>query len=171
MLEREEIGEPVPPITLLERTCRTLCEIGIVAMAAVVILELITRNLFNFSFMMSDELGGYIVVGITFLSLPVCQVSRAYHHVLFVQARLSPRARAVSHLLFQLLSLGLCLLLVWQLTRYVLQTYDSGDIAPTELGTPLWIPQVVMPVGCLALCVTLLRAIAMSVRRMLGVRS
>jgi TRAP-type C4-dicarboxylate transport system permease small subunit len=160
-----DTGEPTPSETILERTCRTLCEIGIVVMAAIVILEIITRNLFNLSFMISDELGGYIIVGITFLSLPVCQVNRAYHHVLFVQTRLGPRTRAVSHLIFQLLSLGFCLLLIWQLTRLTLQSYRSGDVAPTVLATPLWIPQALMPLGCLALSITLLRAIRMSLHR------
>jgi TRAP-type C4-dicarboxylate transport system permease small subunit len=160
-----DTGEPTPSETILERTCRTLCEIGIVVMAAIVILEIITRNLFNLSFMISDELGGYIIVGITFLSLPVCQVNRAYHHVLFVQSRLGPRTRAVSHLIFQLLSLGFCLLLVWQLTRLTLQSYRSGDVAPTVLATPLWIPQALMPLGCVALSITLLRAIRMSLHR------
>jgi len=162
-----DIGEPTPAETWLERTCRTLCEIGVVVMAAIVILEIITRNLFNLSFMISDELGGYIIVGITFLSLPVCQVNRAYHHVLFVQARLGTRTRAVSHLIFQLLSLGFCIVLIWQLTRLTLQSYASGDVAPTVLATPLWIPQALMPLGCIALSTTLLRAIRMSVRRLL----
>ncbi len=161
-----DIGEPTPSETILERTCRTLCEVGIVVMAAIVILEIVTRNLFHVSFMISDEIGGYIVVGITFLSLPVCQVNRAYHHVLFVQARLGRRTRAVSHLIFQLLSLGFCAILIWQLTRLTLQSYRSGDVAPTVLATPLWIPQAVMPVGCVALAVTLLRAIRMSLRQM-----
>ena len=71
-----------------------ICEIAIGVMAFVVILEIITRNLFDFSFEMSEELGGYIIVGITFLSLPVCQVYRSYHHVQFIQSRLSPRLRA-----------------------------------------------------------------------------
>jgi TRAP-type C4-dicarboxylate transport system permease small subunit len=71
----EEAYHPAP--TLLERGCMVICEIAIGAMAFVVILEIITRNLFDFSFEMSEELGGYIIVGITFLSLPVCQVALA----------------------------------------------------------------------------------------------
>ena len=40
-----------------------VCEIAIGVMAFVVIMEIITRNLFDFSFEMSEELGGYIIVG------------------------------------------------------------------------------------------------------------
>ncbi len=83
-----------------------ICEVAIGVMAFIVILEIVTRNLFNFSFEMSEELGGYIIVGITFLSLPVCQVYRSYHHVQFIQTRLSPRLRALSHFMFDALVAG-----------------------------------------------------------------
>jgi TRAP-type transport system small permease protein len=152
----EDRFHPAP--TLLEKSCMWICEVAILAMGAIVILELITRNLFNFSFEMSDELGGYIIVGITFMSLPVCQVYRSYHHVQFIQARLSPRMQALSHLLFDLLSLLFCVVLVWQLTRFVMSTHRSEDVAPTLLATPLWIPQAIMPIGMVAATVSLLRS-------------
>jgi TRAP-type C4-dicarboxylate transport system permease small subunit len=159
----EEAYHPAP--TLLERGCMVVCEIAIGVMAFVVIMEIITRNLFDFSFEMSEELGGYIIVGITFLSLPVCQVYRSYHHVQFIQSRLSPRLRAVSHLLFDLLSLGFCGVLIWQLTRFELQSWRSGDVAPTLLATPLWIPRLLMPIGSVAAAVSLLRSAALNLRR------
>jgi len=157
-----------PEPTWMERSCMVLCEIGIVAMAVIVLVEIVTRNLFGFSFEASEELGGYIVVGISFLSLPVCQVYRSYHHVQFVQSRLGPRMRAASHVLFDVLSLGFCVLLVWQLTRFVLQSYRSEDVSMTLLATPLWIPQALMPLGALDACVSLLRSLAGNVRRLLA---
>ena len=159
----EERFHPAP--TLLEKSCMWLCEIGIVAMGAIVILEVITRNLFGFSFEMSEEVGGYIIVGISFLSLPVCQVYRSYHHVQFIQSRLSPRMQALSHLLFDVMSLLFCAVLLWQLTRFVATSYRSEDVAPTLLGTPLWIPQALMPIGMLAATVSLLRSAVGNWRR------
>src|ERR1700688_2893060 len=108
-----------PAPSWMERSCMLICEIGIVAMAVIVLIEIVTRNLFGFSFEASEELGGYIIVGISFLSLPVCQVYRSYHHVQFVQERLSPRMQALSHFLFDVLSLLFCFVLMWQLTRFV----------------------------------------------------
>jgi TRAP-type C4-dicarboxylate transport system permease small subunit len=164
--EQEAAFHPLP--SAMERGCMLICEIGIVVIAAVVLTEIVTRNLFGFSFEASEELGGYIVVGISFLSLPVCQVYRSYHHVQFVQARLSPRLRAASHILFDLLSFGFCVLLVWQLSRFVLQTWRAEDVAPTLLATPLWIPQALMPLGALAAAISLARSLAGNVRRFLA---
>lgn len=147
-----------PAPTLMENACMWVCEIAILVMGAIVITEIVTRNLFGFSFEMSEELGGYIIVGVTFLSLPVCQVYRSYHHVQFLQSRLTPRMRALTHLLFDLLSLLFCVVLLWQLIRFVATTYRSEDVAPTLLATPLWIPQAMMPLGILGATVSLLRA-------------
>jgi hypothetical protein len=48
------------------------------------------------------------------------QAFRSYHHVAFVQARPSPRMRAASPLLFDILSLLFCLIVPWQLTDLVI---------------------------------------------------
>src|SRR5258708_27533795 len=164
--EKEAVFHRAP--SWMERSCMVICEIGIVVMAVIVLVEIVTRNLFGFSFEASEELGGYIIVAISFLSLPVCQVYRSYHHVQFVQTRLSPRMRAASHVLFDALSLGFCFLLVWQLTRFVAQTRHAEDVAPTLLATPLWIPQTLMPIGALAASVSLARSLASNVRRFLA---
>lgn len=161
--ELEAAFHPAP--SLLERLCMLICEIGIIVMAIIVLVEIFTRNVMGFSFEASEELGGYIIVGISFLSLPVCQVYRSYHHVQFVQNRLSPRMRALSHVLFDVLSLAFCLLMVWQLTRFVLQTHRAEDVAPTLLATPLWLPQAIMPIGALAASVSLLRSLIGNARR------
>ncbi len=164
--ELEDQFHPAPG--WMERGCMLICEIGIVAMALVVLLEIVTRNLFHFSYEISEEIGGYIIVGITFLSLPVCQVYRSYHHVQFIQARLSPRWRAISHLLFDLINLAICIILVWQLARLTLQSYRSEDMAPSLLATPLWIPQAIMPIGALAVTISLLRSTLGNLRRVLA---
>jgi TRAP-type C4-dicarboxylate transport system permease small subunit len=161
--EKEATFHPAP--TWMEQGCMVLCEVGIVAMALIVLVEIVTRNLFHFSFEASEELGSYIIVGISFLSLPVCQVYRAYHHVQFVQDRLGPRARAASHVFFDILSLGFCLLLVWQLTRFVMQSYRSEDVSMSLLATPLWIPQALMPIGAIAASISLARSLVGNVRR------
>jgi TRAP-type C4-dicarboxylate transport system permease small subunit len=151
---------------LLERFCQLVCAVAIVALAAIVLTEIVTRNLFNFSFQISDEVGGYIVVGLTFLALPVCQARQAYHHVMLIQARLPLRARELLNLGFDVLSLAFCAVLIWQLAWQTVQTWQSGDIAPTLLATPLWLPQAVMPIGCTILASVLVRGIVRRVQRM-----
>jgi TRAP-type C4-dicarboxylate transport system permease small subunit len=153
------------PLGLMERACQFICAIAIVVLAAIVLTEIVTRNLFNFSFQISDEVGGYIVVALTFLALPVCQARQAYHHVMFIQARLPRRAREVLNFGFDVLSLVFCAMLIWQLAWQTVQTWETGDIAPTLLATPLWIPQAVMPFGSVILALVLLRGLLRRIQR------
>src|SRR5580692_10346236 len=92
--------------SIVERVCKYICIAAIAVMLIVIAVDIVTRSLFNFSFEISDELGGYLLAAITFISLPVCQANDSFHHVELVQARLSPRGRAVSHLIFDVLSLA-----------------------------------------------------------------
>jgi TRAP-type C4-dicarboxylate transport system permease small subunit len=130
--------------SIVERSCRLVCVAALIVMLAVIGVDILTRSLFNFSFEISDEIGGYLLVVITFVSLPVCQVSGSFHHVELIQSRLSPFGRAVSQIIFDLLSLAFCGLLLWQLVRFEMSSFRFSDRAPTYLATPLWIPQAVM---------------------------
>ena len=145
---------------IVERICKLACVAALAVMLVVVGVDILTRALFNFSFEISDELGGYLLVVIAFVSLPVCQISGSFHRVELVQSRLSPFGRAVSRVIFDLLSFAFCGLLLWQLTRFEMSSFRFGDRAPTYLATQLWIPQAVMALGAAALCFSMVRTLA-----------
>lgn len=152
--------------SVVERVCKYTCVAALAVMLVVVGVDILTRSLFNFSFEISDELGGYLLVVITFLSLPVCQISDSFHHVELVQSRLSPFGRALSHVIFDLLSLAFSGLLLWQLVRFEIASFRFGDHAPTYLATPLWLPQVAMMLGAAALCFSMVRTLAADIARL-----
>src|ERR1700683_962324 len=138
--------------SIVERACKLACVAALIVMLVVIGVDILTRSLFNFSFEISDEVGGYMLVVITFISLPVCQIGDSFHHVELVQSRLSPFGRAVSRVIFDLLSFAFCALLLWQLVRFEASSFRFADRAPTYLATPLWIPQSAMMIGAPALC-------------------
>jgi len=152
--------------TIVERTCRLVCVAALVVMLVVIAVDIATRSLLNFSFEISDELGGYLLALICFVSLPVCQASDSFHRVELVQSRLSPFGRAVSHVIFDLLSFTFCALLLWQLVRFEMTSFRFADRAPTYLATPLWIPQAAMVLGAAAVCFTMLRSLVADIARL-----
>jgi TRAP-type C4-dicarboxylate transport system permease small subunit len=166
--ERGALSSPAAPRlkeSIVERACKLACVAALIVMLVVIGVDILTRSLFNFSFEISDELGGYMLVVIAFVSLPVCQISDSFHHVELVQSRLSLFGRAVSHVIFDVLSLAFCALLLWQLTKFELSSFRFGDRAPTYLATPLWIPQIAMMLGAAALCFSMLRTLAADIAR------
>src|SRR5690606_7443449 len=102
---------------IVERLFKVLSVAALLAMLALIAIDIFTRSVLNFSFEVSDELSGYMLVAIAFLSLSVCHVNGSFHQVEFLQARLSERGRLASLVLFEVLMLGVAGILLWQYVR------------------------------------------------------
>ncbi len=135
-------------------------EVMVVAMALLIFTEVICRNLLGFSLMVTDEIAGYLLVGLVFLGMPVALAKGALFRVELVLNRLPRRPRAWLELVFNLLSLAFSLVLLVQLWRFVFDTWQRGVRAPTVLATPLYLPQSLMVIGTASLvCVLVLHVV------------
>jgi TRAP-type C4-dicarboxylate transport system permease small subunit len=139
----------------------------LVAMVLIILAEVTCRNVFQFSLNVTDEVGGYLLVALCFISLSICQRREGFHRVEFLQMRLSDRQSDWSNLAFNLLSIAASCLLVWAFVLMVASSWASRDAAPTLLETPLWIPRLVMPMGMVFLTVTLIGNTWFIARRLL----
>ena len=137
-----------------------------IGMVMLILAEIFLRGLFNSTTEHSDELVGYMLVGLTFLSLALCQGRGAFHRVELVQMRLGPRGKAVSALIFDLLSFGYVALTGWYFLQFVMSSYRREAMASTALATPLWIPETTMVAGAVLLMVALARTIVDDVRNL-----
>lgn len=157
-------ADPVLGETWPERASNILCQVALVGLVVLTSTEVVAR-VFHASIEITDEIGGYLLSAITFLSLPVALVGGALHKVEFIQARLGLKARLVSEIVFTGLGLAFAAILGWQLTRLVSRSYGADVAAPTILGTPLWIPQSVMLLGTVVFVYSLLRLLARDLGR------
>jgi TRAP-type transport system small permease protein len=162
----EPPGEARHAAGIVEKTCMLLSGLALVALLLLVGVDVLTRWVFNFSFEVSDELGAYMLVAIAFLSLPVSHINGAFHRVEFLQARLSRRARLLSGFAFDVLSLAVSAIFLWQFLGLLRSSWRFGDHAPTYLETPLWIPRSLLVMGMAALCLSLLRSLSADFRRL-----
>lgn len=141
----------------------TLCQLVLVALMLLVSVSVVCR-LFGIAFEIAEELAGYLLAAFTFLSLAGCAVHGAYHRVELLTTRLRPRPLRILQLGFVLVSLVATLVLDWYLLTFVIGSYQSGNVAPTQLATPLWIPQIVMPLGTTLLAFGLLIILGRDIR-------
>ena len=151
---------PAPACGIIERASDLLATLSLVAMLVVIGAELLMRNLLHYSWEGTDEMSSYLVVAVTFFSLATCQANRGYHELEIVKGRLSSRARALLDATLRLICLLCALALLWYFSRLVIKSWNSGETSATALRIPLWIPQLVMPLGMLAFCVSLAKSIA-----------
>ena len=156
------------PVRRLIDAATSLAELVLVAMLAVIGLEVVLRSSIGYSLQFADEVSAYLLVALTFLGLSISLHDGALFRVEFVFGRLGPRLRAAVELLFNLAGLGFAVLLEYQLCRQVVSTWHQEMVAPTLLATPLWLPQAAMPLGGLLLIVVLLAEVADSGLRLVG---
>ncbi len=136
----------------------------LVAIMVLIMFGLAARNIFHVSFDMVDEFSGYLLVGSFFMSMAACQLVGALYHVDVIRNRLSDLANWRLDILFNVLAFGAIALLVWYLTRFGFNTYKFGERSQTVVGTPLWIPRVVMPIGAALLLYAFARSIVVLLR-------
>jgi TRAP-type C4-dicarboxylate transport system permease small subunit len=152
----------------IDVVCEAVCSLFLLAMIVMIGAEAIARNVFGTSLQVTDEVGGYLLVALTFLSMSVAESHGAFHRVELVQMRLKPSLRIISQIMFDLMALAASMLVSWQLIRLALNSWRAEDVAPTPLGTPLWLPQTSMGLGMALLCLALMRSIATKVRYLRG---
>ncbi len=147
---------------------KRLCELLIVAMVLVISAEVVSRGVFNFSLQITHELAGYRLVAVTFLGIGISLHDRALFRVEFLFSRLPAHGQHALQLVFDLLALGFGVVLDHQLIRLVMSSYTREVREATILATPLYIPQIVMPVGVSLMIIVLLAHIWGDFRALCG---
>jgi TRAP-type C4-dicarboxylate transport system permease small subunit len=98
-----------------------------------------------------------MVLAVMALGIAYCRETNALLTVDFLVERLDPRVRARLVLAYGIASLAFCVVLDVYLARLVFQSFERNITAPTMTGTPLWIPQILLPVGITLLVLVVAR--------------
>ena len=131
--------------------------IGISCMAMFITLEIADRHLFGHSLLIVDEWSGYLLVIVTFLGLAYTMKTNGFLQIEFFLNRLSLRSRRVFHFALVLLALLYAVLIDYRLMLYAWSSYVTGQVSISISQTPLYIPQLFMPLGMSVLVLELLR--------------
>jgi TRAP-type transport system small permease protein len=136
-----------------------LCELAVVWMVLVISAEVICRQIFGFSLQITYEIAGYLLAALTYLGLGISLHGGGLFRVDFVYRLIPRRRQQVLQLFYNLISLVFSVILDYQLCRLVISSYAGGYVEPTLLATPLYIPQLVLPIGVTLMIVILLAEI------------
>jgi TRAP-type C4-dicarboxylate transport system permease small subunit len=145
-----------------------ISQLAIVAMMLLISCDVIARNVFRTSLLISDEVSGYLLVVMTFFGISYSLRSGSLLRIEFILFALPKRSRFVIDVLFDLVALVVCCLLLRSTIRFTWITWQREAVAPTLIETPLWIPQLAMPIGLVILVIAFLLELRSSVLRLLG---
>jgi TRAP-type C4-dicarboxylate transport system permease small subunit len=141
--------------------CATL-----LAMMMMIGSEVVLRSAFGFSLQIVDEYSGYMVVAVFFFGVAFSLRERALLRVEFLFNLLRHRWKIVVSLTFDLVALLFSVVITYELVRYTTATWQRAVFAPTPAMTPLYIPQLVMPIGMTLVCLVLLANIAAGINEL-----
>lgn len=150
-------------IACAAKVASAICQVIVAAMMLLITLEVISRSVFHYSFQVTDELASYLLVGLTFLGVNVALRENALFRVEFLFDRLPAPLRPVFQLAFDVLSLLVAAILEYQLVQLVLSSMSRDNRSMSILSTPLYIPQLIMPIGMAVMILMLLASIVRDV--------
>jgi TRAP-type C4-dicarboxylate transport system permease small subunit len=136
--------------TRVERWTGLACDFAgllLVALAILVNVEIVARGAFNTSTLLSDEYSGYLFVWLTLIGFGHALQKGAFLRVEGLIDRLPARARAWADVLSALVGLVVAAVCTYATATLVLASIRYGTLSIQPSATPLWLPQLVMPLG------------------------
>jgi len=139
----------------------------LVAMAILINVEIVARGVFNKSTLLADEYSGYLFVWMTLIGFGHALQTGAFLRVEALVTRLSPKPRAWADLVSAAVGLVVALICTYATGTLVRSSIRFGSVSIQPSATPLWAPQIIMPLGFLLL-VVLYGALLLQAARRLG---
>lgn len=134
-------------IQWLNRCGAAIGVVSIFAMMVLITIELVSRKVFHFSTLISDEISGYLLVLVTYMGLSYTMKEGGHIQVTIITDHLPPRILRPLKVGWYLLGMGYSSLLAYRTWCMTYQSYSNGTNASTILGTPLFLPQAFMALG------------------------
>lgn len=139
------------------KACAVAACLFLAFMTAAISVEVVLRSFFAATLEFTDEYSGYMVLATCALGVAYCREKNALLTVDFLVKRLSPAARARIAVIDGLAALAFCLMILYYVTTFWLTTIARKLTAATLQQTPLWIPQILLPLGFFLLCLVIAR--------------
>lgn len=142
-----------------------LSSLAMLSIVGLILIEIVLRTLFHTSTLISDEYSGYLMVALVMLGLSHTFAQGSHIRITIIAEHLNERATQVLDLIATLAALALCSYALYHSLWMVQDTFSYKILADSISETPLYIPQIVIPIGFLLLE---LQLVAHFLRRLLS---
>lgn len=136
----------------------------VVLLVVLVNVEVAARYFLSTSTLIADEYGGYALVWICLLGFAQALRTGQFLRVDAVVERLRGGARRAAEVVGALVGLVTSAVLAQATLGMTLASLRFGTVSIQPSLTPIWIPQIIMPLGFAWLCVVYLRELALALR-------
>lgn len=124
-----------------------------------IVWEVIARGLLNSPTEWVMEISTYCVLIAGFLGMGVAYAGKKHIHVDIFVSKMSPKTLTYVEVLTSLIGIFYSFIFMIYSWDMAMLSMEMNNCAPTTLGTPLWIPQISMPIGFAVLCLQIIRTL------------
>lgn len=129
------------------RGCAIVAGWALMAISVATCIEILGRKYFNFSFRGLDEIGGYMLAGVSAFGFAYALSMRSHMRVTLLFPYVPPSVQSLLNVLAMLTLAAMAAFCAWRGVFEVLDVLTSGKRSNTPLSVPLWIPQVIWFAG------------------------
>ena len=126
-----------------------LASLILISLVVLILVEIFIRSTFDMSTMIADEYSGYLYLASIFLGLAYTFNEKAHIRINIISSRLNKKSNRIIDIVAGTITL---FVLIFVLYRTVIFTYDSFELemlSEAVSETPLYLTQLVMPIGIL----------------------
>lgn len=131
----------------IARTCAIVAGWALMAISVATCIEVLGRKYFSFSFRGLDEIGGYMLAGVSAFGFAYALSMRAHMRVTLLFPYVPASVQSLLNVLAMLTLAAMAAFCAWRGVFEVLDVLTSGKRSNTPLSVPLWMPQTIWFAG------------------------
>jgi TRAP-type C4-dicarboxylate transport system permease small subunit len=140
----------------LDRVSRSVCDVAgwlLAAMAVLINVEIVLRYVFNSSTLVADEYSGYLFVWSTLLGFGYALQNEQFLKVETLVSRFGSRGQHAAAILAAMAGLIVAAVCTYATGALFYASWHFATASIQPSATPLWLPQIILPVAFCWLCV------------------
>jgi len=129
------------------RACAIVAGWGLLAISFATVIEILGRKYFDFSFRSLDEIGGYLLAGVSAFGFAYALSKHSHMRVTLLFPYVPASVQSALNALAMVTLAAMAAFCAWRGGAEVLELVTTGKRSNTPLSVQLWIPQLVWFVG------------------------
>lgn len=143
----------------------TLAIIAMLVMVTLVVMEVVSRSLFAYSFKIINELNGYFMTTIIFLGMVSSFDAGSFVRVEFVYERFSEGFRKIADIICNVIMFLYIVIMGYYAIKMNIVSYEMGSKSFGFLQIYIWFPQLLLSIGFILFAIYLIITTAKMITR------
>lgn len=119
----------------------------LIVLVVLILLEIVLRYFFNLSTMRSDEYSGYLYLALVCFGFGYTFMCDGHIRITFLTSKVSSKTSSWIDIFAGIITLLVLCFALWRTMLLSLDSYATEVVSEGVSATPLYIPQLVLPVG------------------------